>query len=452
MSFRVKKLLQLVPDKGRRKTILAIALPIIGGMLSQNILNLVDTAMVGHLGDVALAASGYGGFASYMSVAFILGLSAGVQALAARRLGEGRDSETAIPLNGGLILVILLGLPLSIILYQAAPWIMSILTPDHEVVAYATPYLQIRLLAMVAIGMNFCFRGYLSAVHMTRYYLMTIVTMHIINVTLNWVLIFGHLGFPAYGVIGAAMATSISLVTGTFIYFAIAWRIAHHHGFLHRIPDINTLWQQVKLSLPNSLQQLMFSAGLVMLLYILGQIGTPEVAAGNVLMNIMLVSILPAMGLGMATSTLVGNALGRKEPHDARRWGWNGAMLTGIYGASVMLILVLIGHPFLSIFLTNQETLELAYTPLMVSAAIIAIDLMGMALMSALLGAGDTMTPMRISIIGQWLFFLPLAWLVGPYLGYGLLGVWMVQAVYRLAQALMFIFAWHRGEWETIKL
>ena len=154
----------------------------------------------------------------------------------------------------------------------------------------------------------------------------------------------------------------------------------------------------------------------------------------------------------MATSTLVGNALGRKDPLDARRWGWNGAMLTGFYGACVMLLLGLIGQPFLSIFLTSPETLNLAYTPLMVSAAIIAIDLMGMALMSALLGAGDTMTPMRISIIGQWLFFLPLAWLVGPYLGYGLLGVWMVQAVYRLFQALMFIFAWHRGEWATIKL
>jgi Na+-driven multidrug efflux pump len=117
-----------------------------------------------------------------------------------------------------------------------------------------------------------------------------------------------------------------------------------------------------------------------------------------------------------------------------------------------MVVLVLFGHPFLSVFLTNTDTLELAYLPLMATAAIIAIDLMGMALMSALLGAGDTMTPLRISIIGQWLFFLPMAWLVGPTLGYGLLGVWLIQAIYRLAQALMFIFAWHRGEWEKIKI
>ncbi|MCF6226709.1 MAG: MATE family efflux transporter [Xanthomonadales bacterium] len=452
MIVTLAKLRELTPDKGRRQTILAIALPIIGGMLSQNILNLVDTAMVGHLGDVALAAAGYGGFASFMSAAIVMGLAAGVQALSARRLGEGRDSVAAVPLNGGLMLSVLLGVPLSLALYQAAPWIMSILTPDPAVVESATPYLQIRLLATVAIGMNFCFRGYLSAVHMTRYYLMTIVTMHIINVTLNWVLIFGNLGSPVYGVTGAAMATSISLVIGTMMYFVIAWRVAHQHGFLHRLPSRKTLWQQVKLSLPNSFQQLMFSAGLVMLLYILGRIGTAEVAAGNVLLNIMLVSLLPAMGLGMATSTLVGNALGRNDVADARRWGWNGAMLTGVYGVAVMLILALIGHPFLSIFLTNPETLELAYIPLMITAAIIAIDLMGIAMMSALLGAGDTMTPMRISIIGQWLFFLPLAWLVGPILGYGLLGVWLIQAIYRLAQAIMFICTWHRGEWGKIKI
>ncbi len=452
MSIWSGKRVALLPGNERLTPLFVIALPIIGGMLSQNILNLVDTAMVGHLGDVALAATGFGGFANYMSIAFILGLSAGVQALSSRRMGEGRESEVAVPLNGGLFLSLVLGVPIAVLIYHSAPWIMSVLTPDAAVAAEATPYLQVRLLAMVAVGMNFSFRGYLSAVQMTRYYLITIVIMHVINVILNWVLIFGNLGFPAYGVVGAAMATSISIVIGTLIYFVIVWRTSHHHGFLHRLPCRKTIWQQFKLSLPNSMQQLLFAAGMVMFLYILGQIGTAEVAAGNVLMTLFLVALLPAMGLGIATSSLVGNALGRKEPADAMRWGWDGSRITTVYGIAVSIILLLFGEPILAIFLNDPETLALAFWPLMITAVILTVDLIGMLLMNALLGAGDTLTPMRISVIGQWVFFLPLAWLVGPVLGYGLLGVWLVQAGYRLVQALLFMRAWHQGGWAKIKL
>jgi Na+-driven multidrug efflux pump len=90
----------------RRRRILTLALPIIGGMVSQNVLNLVDAYMVGHLGDVSLAAVGAGGFLNFVTTAFILGVSAGVQAMSARRVGEGRVHETAVPLNGGLLLAL----------------------------------------------------------------------------------------------------------------------------------------------------------------------------------------------------------------------------------------------------------------------------------------------------------------------------------------------------------
>ena len=108
-------------DANRAKTIMTLALPIIGGMVSQNILNLIDTAMVGHLGDNALAAVGIGGFATFMATAFITGLSSGVQAMAARRLGEGQTDKTAIPLNGGVLLAIAMALPLTGLLFFATP-------------------------------------------------------------------------------------------------------------------------------------------------------------------------------------------------------------------------------------------------------------------------------------------------------------------------------------------
>lgn len=448
----MKALSSLVPQSERRARVWAIALPIMGGMMSQNILNLVDIGMVGRLGDAALAATGIGSFSSYLAISFILGLSAGVQALAARRLGEKRHSETAVSLNGGLLLALLIGLPLCILLIWASPWAFTFLSDDPEVVAVGTPYLQVRLAAMVAVGMNFSFRGYWSAVHMTGLYLKTIVIMHLINIFLNWVLIFGNLGAPELGVYGAGLATAISVYCGTAIYFFYGIRHARDKGFLQGMPSRRTLWQQLKLSLPASIQQLFFSAGLVTLVWIVGQIGTAEVAAVNVLMTFHITAVLPAFGIALAATTLVGNALGRKDLDDAARWGWDAAALTAAYGVILGLILIPLARPILGFFITNPDTAELAHLPMILWAVAIGFDTMGMALMNAMIGAGDTRRAMWISVAAQWVFFLPLAYLVGPVLGFGLLGIWSLNVVYRTGQALVCAQQWHSRKWAGIEI
>jgi len=427
-------------------------MPIMGGMMSQNVLNLVDIGMVGRLGDSALAASGIGAFSNYFAISFIIGLSAGVHALAARRLGEGRSKETAVPLNGGLILSLLIGLPLLVVLILATPTAFAFLTDDPEVMAQGIPYLQVRIASMIAVGMNFSFRGYWSAIHMAGVYLRTLLIMHAINIFLNWVLIFGNLGAPELGVFGAGLATTISLYIGTGLYFFFALRNARDKGFLHRIPSRSTLWQQFRLSLPSSLQQLFFAAGLVALVWIVGRIGTAEVAAINVLMTFHITAILPAFGIALATTTLVGNALGRGDRDDAARWGWNGAMLTFIYGVVLSLVLIPLANPILGIFLTNPQTRQLAYLPMILWALMISFDTMGMVLMNALIGAGDTHRAMRISVFWQWLFFLPLAWLVGPVLGYGLLGIWILNSFYRVGQSISCGYQWAGRKWADIRI
>jgi MATE family multidrug resistance protein len=443
---------RLFPDRERRKTIWVIALPIMGGMMSQNVLNLVDIGMVGRLGDSALAATGIGSFSNYLAISFIIGLSAGVQALAARRLGEGRKSETAIPLNGGLLLALIIGLPLCVILILVTPFAFTFLTEDQAVRELGIPYLQVRMVSMLAVGMNFSFRGYWSAIHMTGVYLQTLLIMHAINIFLNWVLIFGNLGAPELGVFGAGLATTISLYIGTALYFFFAVRHASDKGFLHGIPSRNTLWQQFKLSLPSSLQQLFFSAGLVTLVWVVGQIGTAEVAAINILMTFHITAMLPAFGIALAATTLVGNALGRGEVDDAAAWGWNCAALTFIYGVIMSLLLIPLANPILGVFLTNPETRQLAYLPMVLWALMISFDTAGMVLMNALIGAGDTRRSMWISLTWQWAFFLPLAFVVGPVLGFGLLGVWIVNGFYRVGQSINCGTQWASRKWANIKI
>ncbi|MBT8061012.1 MAG: MATE family efflux transporter [Xanthomonadales bacterium] len=452
MTAAAPGLARLFPDRERRKLVWGIALPIMGGMMSQNVLNLVDIGMVGRLGDTALAATGIGSFSNYLAISFIIGLSAGVQALAARRLGEGRNTETAIPLNGGLLLALILGVPLCIVMVAATPFAFEFLTSDPEVRELGVPYLQVRILSMIAVGMNFSFRGYWSAIHLTGLYLRTLLIMHAINIFLNWVLIFGNLGAPELGVFGAGLATTISLYIGTAIYFFFALRHARDKGFLHGIPSRSTLWQQFRLSLPSSLQQLFFSAGLVTLVWIVGRIGTAEVAAINILMTFHITAMLPAFGIALAATTLVGNALGRGDVDDAAMWGWNCAMLTLGYGVVMSVLLIPLAEPILGVFLTNPATRELAYLPMVLWALMIGFDTAGMVLMNALIGAGDTRRSMWISLIWQWAFFLPLAYLVGPGLGFGLLGVWIVNSFYRVGQAVNCATQWAGRKWAHIEI
>ncbi len=146
------KVLRIAGDRDRLSKIFALALPIVGGMVSQNILNLIDTLMVSQLGKEALAAVGMGGFVNFLSTAFITGLAVGVQAMAARRKGEGRDSETAVALNGGLLMVVVFSIPMTVATVALAPVVFPYLVDfDADVVAIGVPYLQVRLLSMIAV-------------------------------------------------------------------------------------------------------------------------------------------------------------------------------------------------------------------------------------------------------------------------------------------------------------
>ena len=176
------------------------------------------------------------------------------------------------------------------------------------------------------------------------------------------------------------------------------------------------------------------------------------VAATNILMTFHITGMLPAFGVALAATTLVDNALGKKDVEDASLWGWNCAAPTFVYGVVMRLLLIPLAEPILRVFLTNPETAELAYWPMVLWALMIGFDTAGMVLMNALIGAGDTRRSMWISVIWQWVFFLPVALLVGPVLGFGLLAVWVTNGVYRIGQAVNCAQQWASRKWAHIEI
>ena len=439
-------------DAARRSRILVLAMPIIGGMLSQNLLNIVDTAMVGFLGDAALAAVGLGGFVVFMCQALILGISTGVQTSAARRKGEGRPDRAAAILNAALGVVLVVAPVFSIVLIQLAEPAYPYLNSDPEVIERGVPYIEWRLASIVFVGMNFAFRGYWNALDLSRLYMTTLIFMHATNIVLNYVLIFGKFGAPAFGVTGAGMASAISMAVGTLVYFYLGMKHVRKDGFLSCMATRKETAALIRVSIPAGLQQLFFAAGLVTMFWIIGRIGTPELAAANVLVTVLLFAILPGLGLGLACATLVGQALGKRDPDDAYQWSFDVAKVTIVLLTVLGIPMWLIPDLVSSIFIHDESTRELARWPMRIMGLTMPIEAISFAFMHGMLGAGDARRVMMVSVGTQWLLFLPFAFIIGPVLGFGLLGVWLWQGVTHALQSWLFFSMWRGRKWQRIEV
>ncbi|HEX4938971.1 MAG TPA: MATE family efflux transporter [Candidatus Kapabacteria bacterium] len=443
---------QYWPSGDRLRQILTLALPIIAGMVSQSLLNLADAWIVGQLGSNALAAVGMGGNTNYLASAAVIGIGAGVQAMVARRKGEDNAGAMATPLNAGLLVGILASIPLFVLFYSGSGWLMSVLIDDPAVTPLADEYFSVRVIGMFALAMNFSFRGYWNGINRSMVYMRTLVIMHVADLAISYALVFGLWGLPKMGVYGAGLGTTLALYLASALYLLQCWQHSRPHGFLRKMPSRALLVNTLKLSLPNSIQQVFFAGGLTVLFWILAQIGTPELAVGHVLITLILFLILPAMGLGLSATSLVSQALGRKDAEDAVRWGVNITLLGMAMLWSIALPLLLFPDFILSQFLTEPALIELGRMSLRITALFIGIDAAGIILTQCLLGAGASGLVMRTSILFQWGFFLPVAWLIGPVLGFGLTAVWLLQMVQRLLLALTMAYHWRGRRWAAIRI
>ncbi|WP_136254583.1 MATE family efflux transporter [Onishia niordana] len=438
----------MLPEPSRRNTILKLALPIIAGMLSQSLLNLIDAALVGSLGETALAGVGIGGYAMFMVTALVFGLSSGVQAQTARRHGEQNWHNRTDALYAGLLIALALGLPLTLLCMWQAPTLLGLINPDPGVSSQAVEYFRWRVVSLVAVAMIFCFRGYWNGVQQTGIYLRIILITHGVNILTSVGLIFGYAGLPTLGAAGAGAGTSLSLLLGL-----ILWALYTHR---HAAPifghPAGTLLTTLRLATPHSFQQLWFAGGYTVLFWILGQLNTASVAVGHVLVNLSLLLILPGVGLGVAAMSLVGQAMGQQSNQDAHRWGWDVVRIAWMCLAVLALPMLIFPDAVLGIFLRDPALVALGHLPLQLTALMIVLDACALVLGQALLGAGANRTVMVMTLTMQWLVFLPLAWWIGVGLGYGLLGIWWVQLGYRCLNSLGFALIWHRRHWQRLAI
>ncbi|MCH2207179.1 MAG: MATE family efflux transporter [Lentisphaerales bacterium] len=435
----------------RYKKILSLSAPLIGAMISQNLLNLVDSFMVGRIGTAALAAVAAGGIVNWLAGSAVMSLSTGVQQLAARRLGEGKNAESAHPLNAGLLTGLLFSIPMAFLCSHYAQNIISLVSDDPDVIREGTDYLSITFLAIPILGMNFCFRGYWNGVNKQKVYMLTIICIHLANAILSYIFIFGKFGCPPLGTTGAALGSLLAPTIGTVIYFIMAIRSLDKNGFLQRIPN-ETIQSLIRLSIPNAIQSILYALSYTVLYKIIAMLGTNELAAAGIIINFALVCYLPALAFGMVSTSLVGQSLGAKDAEDADLWAWQITKLCAC-ALTIMSIPFLIAPNFLlGIFILDPVVVKGATTAVILLGLSLPFEGAVLVLQHSILGAGDSKKVMYISTGSSWLFYLPLAWFMGHTINWNLNGIWTANLILQIGLAFIYALLWRNGYWKSIKI
>jgi len=441
-----------VITKDRVGIILKLALPLTVGLASSFIMVFVDLAMVGILGIEALAAIGLAGFSYTLILAFVIGVAPAVQGIVSRREGEESEEPKCLPLNAGLLLVLMIGIPLTILCYFLTPSYFAIISSDPEVTKEGIPYLKVLFLSIVAVGIGEAFHGYWVGISKTKVYMLNILFMNCLNVFFNYVLIFGNFGVPALGTLGAGIGSTLSVYIGALVYFIVTFRYFRAEGFLSIKPAKELVVRIFNIGLPESIREALFSLGYVVFYWIVGTMGTLELAAANVLIRVALVMSLFPLALGIASATLVSGALGKGDISAANEWGWDSGKVGIVWITILGLPLFLFPEWFLSLFLTDPNAVSIATVPLQITGALTGVTSLIFIFAYTLVSLGDGKRVLIVSLTTQWMFFLPAVWVIGPYLNYGLLEIWLVQTVYALIATVLMTALWCDGRWKGIKL
>ncbi len=416
-------------DPARSKELLLLAGPIIAGMGSQIVLNLVDTAMVGAIGPAPQAAAGLGSFTYLVVANLIIGVGMAVQATVARRDGEDDKGSAGAALDTGLVIAIGVGLPLGYGLAQVAPDAFSLLTDDPEVAIGGGGYLAIRLMGLGAVAANYCFRGFYNGIGRSVVYLVSIVLIHATNIFLNWVFIYGNLGAKPMGVRGAALASVLAAVFGVCFYTILTLVQSDirrtFRPFRFASITLGRLRRMVTLAWPEGLRGVMVTLGFLIFLELHEAFGTREAAAGTILINVASAGFLLALGMGFACATMVGRHLGRGEPEQARRMVWLGARLAMVGLLVPSILLAVFAPQVLSLFTPDVPVVETATPALRLFAIAATFDALPVVLVFSLQGAGATRWVAGVQVMQQYVLLIPLALLLGFSLGLGVFGLWV---------------------------
>lgn len=441
-------------NQSQSSRILVLAWPAILEMLSITAIWTVDTALVGRLGATALSAVGLGGQWLFAALWVFGAIGVGAASMVARHVGAREEAKAGIVAAQAIRLAGLIGVALLGIGWVFGPQLITLLTRDPAVQQAALVYFRTRLVTLPLMLCTGVASASLRGSGNTRVPLLVSTIANGANMVLDYILIFGAFGAPRLEVFGAALASDIAeglaFITVMMVLFRGRAVIRLTWAEVSRWRSALTA-SIVRLSLPAAVEEGANNLARMLFVMMITALGTAAYAANTVTVSIESLSFMPGYGFAVASSALVGQAVGARDRHRAMATGWSAMRLALLVMGSMALAFLLIPEAIVRIFTNDQTVVPLAAACLRMAALeqpMIAIE---MTLAGALRGAGDTRTPLCSTLAGLWLVRLPLTWLAVFRFGAGISTIWLITAADWAVRSAILVWYYARGRWAKVE-
>lgn len=414
-----------------------LASPVMLGMLGHTFVSFVDNIMVGQLGTAELAAVSLGNSFMFIAMSLGIGFSTAITPLIAEADAEQNFKVGKSYFKHGLFLCTVLGLLLFLLVFFAKP-LMYFMKQPEEVVKLAIPYLDLVAVSLIPLIIFQGFKQFSDGLSMTKYPMYATLLGNLVNIALNYILIFGKFGMPQLGIVGAAYGTLASrgIMVG-YLWFLLK----KNKSSMHYVSNIKffvleklMLKKIFNLGVPSAMQMFFEVAIFTAAIWLSGLLGKNPQAANQIALNLASMTFMVAMGLSVAAMIRVGNQKGLKQYGELRRIAFS-IFLFGTVLAIGFAILFLIFHNQLPKLyldyndvenaLDNTEVLKIAAKLLLVASVFQISDSIQVLVLGALRGLQDVKVPMFLLFIAYWVIGFPISWFLGKADVYGSIGIWI---------------------------
>lgn len=438
-----------------RSAVNRLAWPVIMENLFQTALGTASMIMVARLGASAIAGVGTATQILFVLQAAFGAVTTGTTVLVARFIGAN-DSESANKVTKqSLLLGAVISAIFAVLGFFYSEEAIAVLGTDAEVIKFGADYLRITSVTSILMVYMFVISGALRGAGDTRTPMVVTGLINVINVAVSYFLIFGGPGIPPLGVPGAAWGAAFARLVGTALLFLLLLRpvaavnIRGRDGWL---PEMSLIKRITKLGLPSMGEQLAMSGGMLLYGIIAISLGTLVYATQRVTFQALSISYMPGMGFAMAATAMVGQCLGACRSELSERATWHATGMAVLWMTCMGMLMVIFDDPIMRIFTNDPEMIAIGTDALRVIAFSQPFMAVSMVLAGSLRGAGDTRFPMVSTFLGVWLVRLPLGYLFGPVLGWGLSGIYIANVLDGVGRAVAQFWRYRSGSWRNIQV